>query len=130
MAVALGAGLGDAPGAARERGRAADPTLPNVVEYRWRLRPTRPPRVRRGGGWTSFAVGVVAGGLVVGVGTIAVVRQPAMQRRLGIVEPSPPLVASRRPEACPAPTASEATRPLGLPGILLSKKRFWSVPPP
>lgn len=104
-------------------------SVPNVVEHRWRLRPTRPFRGRGGGGWTSFAVGVVAGGLVIGVGTIALVRQPAVQRRLGIVEAAPPLVAARRPESCPVPAASDAPRPPSLPGILLSKKRFWSVQP-
>ncbi len=79
----------------------------------------------------NFFLGTVAGGLIVGVLTIAAARQPEVQARLGLKPPPTPAVLAvvtkppepdcgRRTEAAPKGAAQE---------ILFNRQRFWSVAP-
>ncbi|KAB1076067.1 hypothetical protein [Methylobacterium planeticum] len=79
----------------------------------------------------NFLLGLVAGGLIACVATIAAARHPEVQARLGLNPAPVPAVtmpaAPPRPDACP-PQAGE--RPVvGNPEMLFSKRRFWSVAP-
>ncbi|WP_066918276.1 hypothetical protein [Methylobacterium sp. CCH5-D2] len=62
---------------------------------------------------TNFLLGAVAGALFACVGTIAAVRQPEIQTRLGL-----------RPAAMLA-----AARKVGSVEMLLSPRRFWWIAP-
>lgn len=80
----------------------------------------------------NFILGTVAGGLIVGIATIAAVRQPDVQARLGLFPVSTALMMpsahARGEPACPQRPA-EAAAAVGQPDMLFSKRRFWSVAP-
>jgi len=78
----------------------------------------------------NFLLGLVAGGLIACVATIAAARHPEVQTRLGLNPSVPPAVmpaAMPRAEPC-APRTGDAPT-VGNPDMLLSKHRFWSVAP-
>ncbi|WP_425277497.1 hypothetical protein [Methylobacterium nodulans] len=81
----------------------------------------------------NFVLGAVAGALMAVVATIAAVRNPDVQVRMGLVRPEPPVVQLRRSEpVCPpAPAASTMAgmAPVGQPEMLFARRRFWSVAP-
>ncbi|ACA15445.1 conserved hypothetical protein [Methylobacterium sp. 4-46] len=82
----------------------------------------------------NFVLGAVAGALMATVATIAAVRNPDVQVRMGLVRPQLPAVALRRPEpVCPPPAAPPSlagVAPVGQPDMLFARRRFWSVAPP
>ena len=79
---------------------------------------------------TNFLLGAAAGALIAGVGTIAAVRQPEIQVRLGLRPPvmlaAAPVPAPRPETACPPPAAD---RKVGQVDMLLSPRRFWWIAP-
>ncbi len=78
----------------------------------------------------NFVLGLVAGGLIACVATIAAARHPEVQIRLGLRAQGPAVVMPGpvlRPEPC-SPKAVDAPK-VGSPEMLLSKRRFWSVAP-
>lgn len=81
----------------------------------------------------NFVLGAIAGALMALVATIAAVRNPDVQVRMGLVRPEAPVVPVRRPEPlCPAPPISPslaAIAPVGQPEMLFARRRFWSVAP-
>ncbi|MEH3147213.1 MAG: hypothetical protein PGN34_18085 [Methylobacterium frigidaeris] len=83
----------------------------------------------------NFVIGAVAGALMAAVATIAALRNPDVQLRMGLVQPAPVIVQSRRPEATCPPAATQAhagggaAPTIGHPDLLFSKRRFWSVTP-
>lgn len=78
----------------------------------------------------NFLLGGVAGGLLALVGTVAAVRSPAVQERIGIVRVEPPVLARRATEPpcqpVPGPSVPEAAKPADL---LFNRGRMWSIPP-
>ncbi|KMO42339.1 hypothetical protein VQ02_03125 [Methylobacterium variabile] len=84
----------------------------------------------------NFLLGAVAGALMAAVATIAALRNPDVQVRMGLVRPEAVVIQTRRPEpACPAPVvqaqgAMQAGSPqVGHPDMLFARRRFWSVAP-
>ncbi|TGD95273.1 hypothetical protein [Methylobacterium nonmethylotrophicum] len=83
----------------------------------------------------NFLLGAVAGALMAAVATIAALRNPDVQVRMGLVRPEPAVIQSRRPEpaACPPPAAQAqmpaGTPQVGQPEMLFARRRFWSVAP-
>ncbi|GJE43518.1 hypothetical protein [Methylobacterium soli] len=79
----------------------------------------------------NFLLGMVAGGLIACVATIAAARHPEVQARLGLRPAPVPAVsmpaALPRPESCP-PRAGDPPV-VGNAEMLFSKRRFWSVTP-
>lgn len=82
----------------------------------------------------NFLLGAVAGALMASVATVAALRNPDVQVRMGLVRPEPVTIQTRRPEpVCPpAPvqTHIQAGSPqVGQPDMLFARRRFWSVAP-
>ncbi|GJD78621.1 hypothetical protein [Methylobacterium gregans] len=79
---------------------------------------------------TNFLLGAVAGALFACVGTIAAVRQPEIQTRLGlrpaVMLAAAPVPAPRAEVACPP--AADAKK-VGTVEMLLSPRRFWWIAP-
>lgn len=78
----------------------------------------------------NFVLGTIAGAMMAAIATIAAVRNPDVQVRLGLVRPEVPVVAVRRPDpVCPPAPSALAGAPVGHPDLLFAKRRFWSVAP-
>ncbi|KMO20835.1 hypothetical protein [Methylobacterium platani] len=82
----------------------------------------------------NFLLGAVAGALMAAVATVAALRNPDVQVRMGLVRPEPVTIQTRRPEpVCPPPAAQthvQAGSPqVGQPDMLFARRRFWSVAP-
>ncbi|WP_298954371.1 hypothetical protein [uncultured Methylobacterium sp.] len=80
----------------------------------------------------NFVIGAVAGALMAAVATIAALRNPDVQLRMGLVQPAPVILPLRRPEpTCPpaAQAGTGAPPTIGHPDLLFSRRRFWSVTP-
>ncbi|GJD51912.1 hypothetical protein OPKNFCMD_4671 [Methylobacterium crusticola] len=83
----------------------------------------------------NFLLGALAGALMAAVATIAAVRNPDVQVRMGLVRQDPTVVqVVRRPDpVCPAqaaaPGAAGAGPQVGQPEMLFARRRFWSVAP-
>lgn len=83
----------------------------------------------------NFLLGAVAGALMAAVATVAALRNPEAQVKMGIVQPAPAVIQTRRPEpVCPPPppvqTHVQAGSPqVGQPEMLFARRRFWSVAP-
>ena len=82
---------------------------------------------------TNFLLGAVAGALFACVGTIAAVRQPEIQTRLGL-RPAAMLADAPTPRSEPAPRPEPACPPaaarkVGSVEMLLSPRRFWWIAP-
>lgn len=78
----------------------------------------------------NFALGIVAGGLIACIATIAAARHPEVQNRLGLFPAASSTlmaVTPRQEPACP-PAAAHAPM-VGTQDMLFSKRRFWSVAP-
>ncbi|GJE59953.1 hypothetical protein [Methylobacterium trifolii] len=79
----------------------------------------------------NFVLGLVAGGLIACIATIAAARHPEVQSRLGLFPAAPAITmpaAVARPEpACPPRAAPPPG--VGTQEMLFSKRRFWSVAP-
>lgn len=79
----------------------------------------------------NFFLGTVAGGLIVGVLTIAAARQPEIQLRLGLRPATPPMTLA----AVPKPPEPDCIRrpdtapKVGAQDMLFNRQRFWSVSP-
>lgn len=80
----------------------------------------------------NFLFGLLAGGLMAGIVTIAAARHPGVQASLGLVPPVQAALAAppSRPEPrCPAPMARGADpRDLSA-DQYFSRRRFWYVAP-
>ncbi len=79
---------------------------------------------------TNFLLGACAGALFACVGTIAALRQPEIQTRLGL---RPPVLLAAAPAPAPRPETAcspppEARRVGGV-DMLLSPRRFWWIAP-
>lgn len=79
----------------------------------------------------NLLLGALCGALLAATATIAAVRSPAVQERLGIVRADFVPVASRGtdPSACPPPPAAPAQAGAATPDMLFTRQRLWSVPP-
>ncbi|MFH6783167.1 MULTISPECIES: hypothetical protein [Methylobacterium] len=86
----------------------------------------------------NFLLGAVAGALMAAVATVAALRNPDVQVRMGLVRPEPVTIQTRRPDpVCPPPavrtrcqSSSQAGSPqVGQPDMLFARRRFWSVAP-
>ncbi|KMO39154.1 hypothetical protein VQ03_16165 [Methylobacterium tarhaniae] len=87
----------------------------------------------------NFLLGAVAGALMAAVATVAALRNPDVQVKMGIVRPEPVTIQTRRPDpVCPPSPAvqaqgqvhPQATSPqVGQPEMLFARRRFWSVAP-
>ncbi len=82
----------------------------------------------------NFLLGAIAGALMAAVATVAALRNPEVQVKMGIVQPAPVTIQTRRPEpVCPPPpvqTHIQAGSPqVGQPDMLFARRRFWSVAP-
>ena len=79
----------------------------------------------------NFFLGTLAGGLIVGVLTIAAVRQPEVQTRLGLTTAPAPvtLAAATRPPEPDCGRRQEAAPKGSTQDILFNRQRFWSVSP-
>ncbi|GJE28823.1 hypothetical protein [Methylobacterium organophilum] len=81
---------------------------------------------------TNFFLGMLAGGIIACVATIAAARHPEVQSRLGLVPPAQaakapaPVVAPRCP---PPPPQAAPTARVGNPEMLFARGRFWNVAP-
>lgn len=79
---------------------------------------------------TNFLLGAAAGALIAGVGTIAALRQPEIQSRLGlrpaVMLAAAPVPAPRPEVVCPPPAT---VRKVGGVEMLLSPRRFWWIAP-
>lgn len=81
---------------------------------------------------TNFVLGILAGGLMAVVATIAAVRQPDIQSRLGLFPVSTALMmpAAKPREETPKPgPPCKPGLEVGQPDMLFSRRRFWSVAP-
>lgn len=82
----------------------------------------------------NFMLGTVAGGLVACIVTVAAVRQPEVQARLGLFPVSTALLMPAAPPRIEPPCTilparSPAEGAVGHPDMLFSKRRFWFVAP-
>ncbi|AWN47985.1 hypothetical protein DK419_17995 [Methylobacterium terrae] len=82
----------------------------------------------------NFLLGAVAGALMASVATVAALRNPDVQVRMGLVRPEPVAIQARRPDPvcppAPARTHVQAGSPqVGQPDMLFARRRFWSVAP-
>ncbi|MGF3022918.1 hypothetical protein ACQVP2_08820 [Methylobacterium aquaticum] len=84
----------------------------------------------------NFLLGAIAGALMAAVATVAALRNPEAQVKMGIVQPAPTTIQTRRPDpVCPPPppavqTHVQAGSPqVGQPDMLFARRRFWSVAP-
>ncbi|BCM85997.1 hypothetical protein NS228_15385 [Methylobacterium indicum] len=81
----------------------------------------------------NFLLGAVAGALMAAVATVAALRNPDVQVRMGMVRPEPVMVQTKRPDpVCPPapPVQVQAASPqVGQPDMLFARRRFWSVAP-
>ncbi len=82
----------------------------------------------------NFLLGTVAGGLIACVVTIAAVRQPDVQAKLGLYPVSNALLTPAAPPRIEAPCGIVPARPaveheVGNSDMLFSKRRFWFVAP-
>ncbi|SFV16031.1 hypothetical protein SAMN02799631_06273 [Methylobacterium sp. 174MFSha1.1] len=82
----------------------------------------------------NFLLGAVAGALMAAVATVAALRNPETQVRMGLVRAEPVTIQTRRPDpVCPPPpvqTHVQAGSPqVGQPDMLFARRRFWSVAP-
>ncbi|MBK3395378.1 MULTISPECIES: hypothetical protein [Methylobacterium] len=81
----------------------------------------------------NFLLGAIAGALMAAVATVAALRNPDVQVRMGMVRPEPVVIQTKRPDpVCPpaAPVQVQAGSPqVGQPEMLFARRRFWSVAP-
>ncbi|WP_019906820.1 hypothetical protein [Methylobacterium sp. 77] len=82
----------------------------------------------------NFLLGTLAGGLIAGIVTIAAVRQPEVQAKLGLYPVSSALLLPAAPPRIEAPCTLGGARPqdeqsVGRMDMLFSKRRFWFVAP-
>ncbi|BAQ44313.1 MULTISPECIES: hypothetical protein [Methylobacterium] len=81
----------------------------------------------------NFLLGAIAGALMAAVATVAALRNPDVQVRMGMVRPEPVAIQTKRPDpVCPpaAPVQVQAGSPqVGQPEMLFARRRFWSVAP-
>ncbi|AWB25643.1 hypothetical protein DA075_32840 [Methylobacterium currus] len=83
----------------------------------------------------NFLLGAIAGALMAAVATVAALRNPDVQVRMGIVRPEPVTIQARRPDpvcppAAPVQVHVQAGSPqVGQPDMLFARRRFWSVAP-
>jgi hypothetical protein len=81
----------------------------------------------------NFLLGAIAGALMAAVATVAALRNPDAQVRMGLVRPEPVTIQTRRPDpVCPPPVQNhvQARSPqVGQPDMLFARRRFWSVAP-
>ena len=78
----------------------------------------------------NFVLGIMAGGLIACIATIAAARHPEVQSRLGLFPAAPSTlltVTPRQDPTCPPATVPAPT--VGTQEMLFSKRRFWSVAP-
>lgn len=98
-------------------------------------RPLRQPSAPKAGGTSSafwnVLVGAACGAVLAATATVAAVRSPAVQERLGLVRVDPAPLAARGtdPAACPPPAASRASPTAVQPEIFFSRERLWSQSP-
>lgn len=81
---------------------------------------------------TNFLLGIIAGSLMAAIATIAAVRQPGIQARLGLFPVSDAILMPAAKLNDPAPKPEVACKPgaeVGQPDMLFSRRRFWSVAP-
>ncbi|GJD35904.1 hypothetical protein FMGBMHLM_2817 [Methylobacterium aerolatum] len=79
----------------------------------------------------NFALGAIAGGMTAAVLTVAAVRHPEIQTRIGLSAPPAPISV-----ALAQPVEPRCVPPKALPksagnaeAILFNRQRFWSVSP-
>ncbi|MGX7703497.1 hypothetical protein [Methylobacterium sp. Gmos1] len=83
----------------------------------------------------NFLLGAIAGALMAAVATVAALRNPDVQVRMGLVRPEPVTIQTRRPDpVCPPPPAVQThiqagSPQVGQPDMLFARRRFWSVAP-
>lgn len=84
-------------------------------------------------GMMNFLLGTVAGGLIVGIATIAAARHPEVQLRLGLIPPAGaiilPAAHPRLDPACRPATPRPAEAAVGQTDLLFARRRFWFVAP-
>ncbi|GJD60809.1 hypothetical protein [Methylobacterium frigidaeris] len=83
----------------------------------------------------NFLLGATTGALMAAVATVAALRNPDVQVKMGIVRPEPVMIQTRRPDpVCPPPPPVQAhvqagSPQVGQPDMLFARRRFWSVAP-
>lgn len=81
---------------------------------------------------TNFLLGIFAGGLMAAIGTIAAVRQPGIQEKLGLFPVSSAIMmpaAKLRDEPPKQDLHCKPAAEVGQPDMLFARRRFWSVAP-
>ncbi|NEU12960.1 hypothetical protein G3T14_12535 [Methylobacterium sp. BTF04] len=81
---------------------------------------------------TNFILGFIAGGVMAIIATIAAVRQPDIQARLGLFPISTAMMMPAAKLKDDAPKLDLPCRPgveIGQTDLLFSRRRFWSVAP-
>lgn len=90
------------------------------------------PRAGAGSiGMWNLLLGAMCGAVLAATGTVAAVRSPLVQERLGIVRADAVPLANRGtdPSACPPVVSPPAVAGAGTPEILFSRQRLLSVAP-
>jgi hypothetical protein len=79
----------------------------------------------------NLVIGAVCGAALAATATVAAVRSPVVQERLGIVRADVVPLAARGtdPSACPPPATSPAPFGTGSPDVLFTRQRIMSVAP-
>jgi hypothetical protein len=79
----------------------------------------------------NLLLGAVCGAVLAATATVAAVRSPAVQERLGIVRVDAAPLASRGtdPAACPQAAPAAVPGEVGRSEMLFTRQRLWSVPP-
>ncbi len=81
---------------------------------------------------TNFLLGILAGGLMAAIATIAAVRQPGVQAKLGLFPVSDAVLMPAAKTNDPPPRQEVICKPVATVGqtdMLFSRRRFWSVAP-
>ena len=78
----------------------------------------------------NLLLGAVCGAVLAATATVAAVRSPLVQERLGIVRADavPLAIRGTDPAACPPVAASPSAPGIAMPDILFSPQRIGSMP--